>query len=90
MLDKINAEWNKLLEMENVSPYLFRTRIERAIKHSIRYADLTRNIDLLQDCDTIKYKLKYISDQSNQTADGMLNSYSVLRKDMYNIIKLLS
>ena len=31
------------------------------------------------------HKLQYISDQSNQTADGCLNSYIVLKSDILNV-----
>jgi len=76
--------------MENCSPYLFRTRLERTINHSIIYARETKNASLQELGENIKCKLKYISDQSNQTSDGMLNSYLILKIDMNKMLSHVS
>lgn len=86
----INGEWNKILDMRDASPYLFRTRIERIINHSINYASEINNTKLKNICELIRYKLNYISDQSNQTSDGMLNSYRVLHDNMIEILQQLN
>lgn len=86
----IKIEWENILQMGNTSPYVFRTRLERAINHSDLYAKQTNNTILKELCEMIKNKLKYISDQSNQTSDGMLNSYSILKNDINKLLQSFS
>lgn len=89
MNDKIllRQEWKDILQMDRTSPYVFRTRLERAILHLLKYARDCENSELLMECHKIQNKLKYISDQSNQTSDGTLNSFIILYSDMQNILK---
>lgn len=82
MRKKLNQEWNNILLLEKASPYVFRTKLERTINHTIRYANCENDKQLLQVCELIINKLKYISDQSNQTSEGSLNSFIVLKQDM--------
>lgn len=89
MKDKLVFEWERILKMKQESPYVFRTRLERALNHSLKYANETQNNGLFLICKEMKEKLKYISDQSNQTSDGILNSYVVLRSDMNQVINSL-
>lgn len=81
----LNAEWELLKEMAKVSPYVFRTRLERAINHALKYAQESKDVYLKELCENIKRKLNYISDQSNQTADGMLNSFMILQHDINSV-----
>lgn len=83
-------EWDRILLLEKSSPYVFRTRLERVVNHTVRYADSESNNMLLNMCKNVRNKLQYISDQSNQTSDGCLNSYIVLKTDMVSIRDLLS
>lgn len=83
-------EWSRILLLEKASPYVFRTRLERTIKHTINYAEKEKSEQITYKCKGILEKLQYISDQSNQTADGSLNSYRVLHKELLGIRELLS
>lgn len=40
---------------------------------------------LQQLCEKLEHKLAFISDQSNQTSDGELRSYLILKEDMEQI-----
>lgn len=86
---KLLQEWIDILNMRRISPYVFRTRLERVLNHTVTYANMEKNIKLKKMCNEILEKLKYISDQSNQTSDGILNSFVVLENDMKNIKCLL-
>ena len=90
MKKKLIQEWSKILLLEKTSPYVFRTRLERTVKHTISYAEKENEEQITYKCKIILEKLKYISDQSNQTADGSLNSYRVLKKELLGIKELLS
>lgn len=85
----LKQEWEKILTMENESPYVFRTRVERTINHSLQYAEEGQNESLISLCENMKNKMKYLSDQSNQTSDGTLNSFIVLENEMQDILKEL-
>lgn len=82
MKEKLYQEWNSILLSEKASPYVFRTKLERALNHTVRYANSEKDNQLLEACELIAHKLRYISDQSNQTSDGCLNSFIVLKQDM--------
>lgn len=85
MKKKLFQEWNNILLLEKSSPYVFRTRLERTINHTIKYANVENNNKLLEACKLIAHKLNYISDQSNQTSDGCLNSFIILKQDIMDI-----
>lgn len=85
MKERINNEWYSILQLEKSSPYVFRTRLERVIKHTIKYASSENNLILVEACKNIVEKMNCISDQSNMTSDGCLNSFLVLREDMMHI-----
>lgn len=85
MKNKLYQEWNNILLLEKSSPYVFRTKLERTLNHTIKYATMKKNNQLLEACKTIAHKLQYISDQSNQTSDGCLNSFIILKEDMLSI-----
>ena len=82
MKKKLYQEWNSILLLEKASPYVFRTKLERVLNHTVKYANCEKDNQLLEACKLIEHKLKYISDQSNQTSDGCLNSFIVLKQDM--------
>lgn len=84
-MKKLNQEWSNILALEKSSPYVFRTRLERVLNHTIRYANSVKNEQLLEICKLVIHKLQYISDQSNQTSDGCLNSFIILKQDMLKI-----
>jgi len=90
MIKKLYKEWDDILLLENTSPYRFRTKLERILNHTIKFAELENSINLLKICNGIIYKLQYISDQSNQTSDGCLKSFIVLKNDMLALKKELS
>lgn len=80
--EDVKSEQNEILLLEKASPYVFRTKLERVLNHTIKYANCENDNQLLEACKSIVNKLKYISDQSNQTSDGCLNSFIVLKQDM--------
>ena len=85
MKNKLYQEWDNILKLERTSPYVFRTKLERVLNHTIKYASNEKNNQLLEVCKMISHKLMYISDQSNQTSDGCLNSFRVLKQDMLTV-----
>lgn len=85
MKKRLYQEWDNILLLEKVSPYVFRTKLERVLDHTVKYADSENDNQLLAACKSIIHKLKYISDQSNQTSDGCLNSFIVLKQNMLAI-----
>ena len=90
MKKQLFQEWSKILLSERTSPYVFRTRLERVLRHTLNYAGLENDLQIENKCTKVLSKLNYISDQSNQTSDGCLNSYRVLKDDMMQIQKLLA
>ena len=78
-------EWNDILQLEKSSPYVFRTRLERMINKTKKYAKEISDFELELICDSISEKLCYLSDQSNQTSDGCLNSFLVLKNDIMKV-----
>lgn len=90
MRKNLVQEWSKILLLEKTSPYVFRTRLERTIKHTLNYAEKEKDEQIVSRCKGLLEKLQYISDQSNQTADGSLNSYRVLKKELLEMEELLS
>ena len=90
MSRSLKNEWDNILLQEKNSPYVFRTRLERIINKTLKYAETTENEDLAIRCSRIVEKLKYISDQSNQTSEGCLNSFIVLKEDVLDIRKIVN
>ena len=90
MRKNLVQEWSKILLLEKTSPYVFRTRLERTIKHTLNYAEKEKDEQIVSRCKGLLEKLQYISHQSNQTADGSLNSYRVLKKELLEMEELLS
>ena len=90
MRKNLVQEWSKILLLEKTSPYVFRTRLERTIKHTLNYAEKEKDEQIVSRCKGLLEKLQYMSDQSNQTADGSLNSYRVLKKELLEMEELLS
>ena len=90
MRKNLVQEWSKILLSEKTSPYVFRTRLERTIKHTLNYAEKEKDEQIVSRCKGLLEKLQYISDQSNQTADGSLNSYRVLKKELLEMEDLFN
>ncbi len=87
--NNIVFDLEELLSSGETSPYVFRTRLERLLfkinKKSLDYSDSRLIVDK---CKEIKMKLNCLSDQSNQTPDGTLNSYLFLKNDLLNLLSL--
>ncbi len=90
MEKNLKIEWEYIMNNGNASPYVFRTRLERILKHTLKYAKNSNDSLLNKLCERINDKLKYISDQSNQTTDGILVSYTVLQQDFERVCNRLS
>lgn len=88
-LDFSLKELRHLLESGKSSAYVFRTRLERAIERVQHIGTVESNSVILEECKIIKQKLNYISDQSNQTSDGTLRSFTYLYTDIKSLFDLL-
>ena len=44
---KLLQEWIDILNMRRISPYVFRTRLERVLNHTVTYANMEKNIKCL-------------------------------------------
>lgn len=82
-------ELKNLLQSGNSRPYIFRTRLERTIERVQYLAEIENNQDIKTRCLNLKNKLNFISDQSNQTSDGTLRSFSYLKKDIVEVLELI-
>ena len=78
-------DWNEILLMGKCTPYVFRTRLERIINKTQKYSEQVKDKELNEAGLYLLEKLKYISDQSNQTSDGCLNSFIVLKDDIIKV-----
>jgi len=90
MLNEYAVQWQTLLNMSKERPYVFRTRLERLLLKTIKYATCTADNGLKELCISMKNKLSYLSDQSNHTSDGTLRSYIVLKDDMEAIYQMIA
>ena len=86
----IQNELNGLLELSNTRPYVFRTRFDRVLEKLQLISQKEIRTDIEKQCLKIKEKMMYISDQSNQTSDGTLKSFVILKGDIENLLKLVS
>jgi hypothetical protein len=93
MLNKFNLkvalEIEKLLELSKASPYVFRTRLERVLYKINHNSAYSQDSDVVSKCNSIGIKLKCLSDQSNQTPDGTLNSFLFLEKDLVELLSVI-
>lgn len=80
---------NMLLETKDGHPYLFRTRLERALIRIEEYAKKRNDVEILEFCYEIITKLNCISDKSNQTPEGTLKSFTLLEKDLLKLRQML-
>ena len=85
MREKMITIWDELVQMNKVRPYVFKTRLQRAILRTTKYGMEQDDTSLQQLCEKLEHKLAFISDQSNQTSDGELRSYLILKEDMEQI-----
>lgn len=82
----VETELSDILKLRQSRPYVFRTRLERALERTLYFATNSSRTDILNLCSQIKEKLNYISDQSNQTSDGTLKSFTFLEDDIENLL----
>lgn len=85
MKKEMKIIWEELKTMNKVRPYVFKTRLNRAILKTKRYGQEENDVSLISLCEQLEQKLRYISDQSNQTSDGELRSFLVLKDDIEKI-----
>lgn len=78
--------WNEIYSMSKSRPYVFKTRLERALLKTKKYCGITQCNLLYSLCMELSEKMTYISDNSNHTSDGELRSYIVLKDDIKKII----
>lgn len=89
ILGTIEVELDEILQLDKVRPYVFRTRLERTIERAAQLKLYREDLRLKKEVDNIKQKLYYISDHSNQTSDGTLKSFVVLKDDLYSLKNLI-
>lgn len=87
MAETMAALWNELLQDNKVRLYVFKTRLQRAIIETKKYSEEKNDKELCEQLEKLEDSMKYISDQSNQTSDGELRSYLILKDDMKRIEK---
>lgn len=89
MAELMKTLWSDLLQDNKVRPYVFKTRLQRAIVETKKYCKEKSERELWTQIEELEDKIKYISDQSNQTSDGELRSYLILKDDIEKIEKNL-
>ena len=89
MAELMKTLWGNLLQDNKVRPYVFKTRLQRAIVETKKYCEEKNERELWTHIEELEDKIKYISDQSNQTSDGELRSYLILKDDIEKIEKNL-
>lgn len=89
MAELMKTLWSDLLQDNKVRPYVFKTRLQRAIVETKKYCEVKSERELWTQIEELEDKIKYISDQSNQTSDGELRSYLILKDDIEKIEKNL-
>lgn len=75
-----------LIMTKKSTPFLFRSRFERAMHHGINFYKNFNPLIALEFENTLN-KLKFISDNSNMTSDGSPRSYVVLVDDIKKLLK---
>jgi hypothetical protein len=89
----LNTQLDEIIESSSSRPYIFRTRLERLIIR-LTFFESGVNLDqrdvILNICNSIKNKINYISDKSNQNSDGELNSYGFFKDDLLKLKSLIS
>ena len=85
MREKMITTWDELVQMNKVRPYVFKTRLQRAILKTKKYGMEQDDTSLQQLCEKLEHKLAFISDQSNQTSDGELRSYLILKEEQIRV-----
>lgn len=84
--DAVVDELSRLLTLKNARPYVFRTRLERTLLRVNIFADIHKFNDVKACAGELLFKLSYISDQSNQTSDGVLKSFVFLESDIRHLL----
>ncbi|MCX7572029.1 hypothetical protein OS242_19005 [Tumebacillus sp. DT12] len=83
-------EIDTVLESGNLRPYVFRTRLERVlVRITALLEDNNKKAEVVSKCNDIRRKLNYISDKSNQTPDGTLNSYIFLKGEIESLKQMV-
>lgn len=89
----LNTQLDEIIESSSSRPYIFRTRLERFIIR-LTFFESGVNLDhrdvIINICDSIKNKINYISDKSNQNSEGELNSYGFFKDDLLKLKSLIS
>lgn len=85
MKEKMLMMWDDILKMDKEKPYVFRTRLNRAILKTEKYGREFHRAESLKLCGRIREKMNCISDQSNHNSDGELRSYLVLKDDIVEL-----
>jgi hypothetical protein len=84
----VKNDLQELLTLSKASPYVFRTRLERVL-YKLNHSNMYNNSLIKEKIEMIGLKLKCLSDQSNQTPDGTLNSFTILKKDLEDLLKII-
>lgn len=82
----IFQEVKDILGMKNERPYVFRTRVERGMLRIAKLSEKEGLNEIESLSKEIKDKLNFMSDKSNQTSDGTLQSYMFLKDDLCKIM----
>jgi hypothetical protein len=89
----MTEELNAVLKSGKLRPYIFRTRLERALIRISTFTNSSNETILKEEvitmCEAIREKIRYISDKSNQSPDGTLNSFNYLEGDIRKLAQLI-
>lgn len=84
----------EILQSGSLRSYTFRTRLERTLLRLVLYIEngeiKGHTEELLSLCKSIRTKIDYISDKSNQNSEGELNSFSYFKQDLKKIHDILN
>ena len=81
MAELMKTLWGNLLQDNKVRPYVFKTRLQRAIVETKKYCEEKNERELWTQIEELEDKIKYISDE--------LRSYLILKDDIEKIEKNL-
>jgi hypothetical protein len=90
----LTTQLDEVLESRTSRPYIFRTRLERLIIRLTTFFESEgtpdQRVSIQTICASIKNKINYISDKSNQNSEGELNSYGYFKEDLIKLRSLIN
>ena len=79
--------WNNVLRSRYKHPFIIRTKLEIAVKDTLRLGEIEKDEEIINISMRIKKEMRYVL---NQDINKVSNSFSILEKDIKKIIDLIS